>query len=67
MELSRDALVSQLRSEGHHDKADQAERDLPENVDAEQHKGLLDKIGIDDSILDKIPGGLGDKKLKDVL
>ena len=32
-----------------------------------EHKGLLDKIGLDDSILDKLPGGLGDKKLKDIL
>ncbi len=67
MELNRNELVNQLRAAGHDDKADQAERDLPEKVDQQKHKGLLDKIGLDDSILDKLPGGLGDKKLKDIL
>jgi hypothetical protein len=67
MELNRDELVGQLRAAGHGDKADKAERELPEKVDKEEHKGLLDKIGLDDSILDKLPGGLGDKKLKDIL
>ena len=67
MEVDRDELVGQLRADGHHDKADKAERELPKKVDKDQHKGLLDKIGLDDSILDKLPGGLGDKKLKDIL
>jgi|KBSSwiStaDraftv2_1062776.scaffolds.fasta_scaffold2667931_2 hypothetical protein len=67
MELNRDELVSQLRAAGHGDRADRAERELPERVDKDEHKGLLDKIGVDDSILDKLPGGLGDKKLNDIL
>jgi len=67
MELNRDELVSQLRAAGHGDRADRAERELPEKVDKDEHKGLLDKIGVDDSILDKLPGGLGDKKLNDIL
>jgi hypothetical protein len=67
MDIDRDALVNQLRSDGHHDKADKAERDLPKTVKTDDHQGLLDKLGIDDSIVDKIPGGLGDKKLKDIL
>lgn len=65
--MDRDDPVGQLREAGHHDKADKAERELPKNVDKDEHKGLLDKIGVDDSILDKIPGGFGDKKLKDIL
>ena len=67
MELDRDALVGHLRDAGKHDKADKAEKELPKKVHKDEHKGLLDKIGVDDSILDKIPGGLGDKKLKDIL
>jgi len=67
MELNRDELVSQLRAAGHGDRADRAERELPETVDKDEHKGLLDKIGLDDSILDKLPGGLSDKKIKDIL
>jgi len=67
MDIDRDDLVRQLRADEHHDKADKAARDLPKNVTKDEHKGLLDKLGIDDSIIDKIPGGLGDKKLKDIL
>ncbi len=59
--------MKQLRDAGHHDKADKAEKDLPKKVTKDAHQGLLDKIGIDDSLLDKLPGGLGDKKLKDIL
>jgi hypothetical protein len=67
MDIDRDDLVKHLRADGHHDKADQAEKELPKKVTKDEHKGLLDKIGIDDSIIDKIPGGLADKKLKDIL
>jgi hypothetical protein len=67
MDIDRDDLVKQLRDQGHHDKADKAEHELPKKVAKDEHKGLLDKIGIDDSIIDKLPGGLGDKKLKDIL
>jgi hypothetical protein len=66
MDIDRDELVDQLRADGHHDKADKAAKDLPKKV-KEDHQGLLDKLGIDDSIIDKIPGGLADKKLKDIL
>jgi len=67
MDIDRDDLVKQLRDAGHHDKADKAAKDLPKKVTKEDHKGLLDKIGIDDSLLDKLPCGLGEKKLKDIL
>jgi hypothetical protein len=67
-------VVEHLRKEGHHDKADRAEKELPEHVDRNKDKGLLDKLGIDDSVLEKLPldkldglpGGLGDK-IKDAL
>jgi hypothetical protein len=52
MDIDRDDPVKQLRDHGHRDK--------------DAHKSLLDQIGIDDSIIDKLPGGLGDKKLKDI-
>ena len=67
MDIDRDDLVKQLRDAGHHDKAAKAEKELPAKVKKDDHQGLLDKIGIDDSIIDKLPGGLGDKKLKDIL
>jgi type II secretory pathway component PulK len=72
MAVDRDELVKHLRSEGKHDKADKAERELPKHVSKDEHKGLLDKLGIDDSIVDKIPDSMVDKipggdKLKDIL
>jgi hypothetical protein len=45
MELDRDALVSQLRSDGHDDKADKAERERPKKVrkDAAQGSARQDR------------------------
>jgi hypothetical protein len=67
MDIDRDDLVKRLHEAGHHDKADKAEKELPQKATKDEHKGLLDELGIDDSIIDKIPGGLADKKLKDIL
>jgi hypothetical protein len=64
--VDRDELVSRLREHGEHGKADQAERELPKKVDKDKDQGLLDKLGLDDDLLDKIPGGLG-SKLKGLL
>jgi hypothetical protein len=60
-EIDRDDLVNTLRAQGHNDKADQAERELPKKVDKDKHQGLLDKLGLDDDLLDKLPGGIGNK------
>jgi hypothetical protein len=65
-ELDRDELVAKLREEGHNDKAESAERELPKKVDKEKDQGLLDELGLDDDLLDKLPGGIGDK-LKGIL
>jgi hypothetical protein len=65
-EVDRDELVTRLREHGENDKADKAERELPKKVDKDKDQGLLDKLGLDDDLLDKIPGGLG-SKLKGIL
>ena len=64
--VDRDSFVDQRRATRHHDKAEQAENELPKQVATDQHKGLLDASVIDDSLLGKLRN-LGDKKLKDVL
>jgi hypothetical protein len=71
MAHKKEDVVKHLREKGEHGKADRAEKELPEKIDRDKDKGLLDQIGVDDSILDKLPldklpGGVGDK-LKDVL
>jgi hypothetical protein len=60
MEIPKEKILELLRERGQHDQADQADRELPPNVDPEQHAGLLSKFGIDpQELLSKLPGGLG--------
>ncbi len=65
-DLDRSEIVKALREFGHHEKADKAEKELPKKVSTEQHQDVLAKLGIDDSLLGKLPGGIGDK-LKGIL
>jgi hypothetical protein len=60
MNIDKAQIIELLKSQGNHDKAGQAESELPETVDTEQHAGLLSKLGIDpQDLLGKLPGGLG--------
>jgi hypothetical protein len=62
MEIPKDKIIELLRERGQQDRAAQAERELPDQVDSEQHAGLLSKFGIDvQDLAGKLPGGLGDK------
>ena len=62
MEIPKDQILQLLRSRGEDQKADQAEGELPDQVDPEQHAGMLQKLGIDpQDLLGKLPGGLGEK------
>ena len=58
MEIPKDQILQLLRDRGDHDKADQADQQLPDQVNPEQHSDLLKKIGIDPSDL---PGDIGGK------
>ena len=58
MEIPKDKILELLRQRGEHDKAGQAEQELPDQVDTERDRGLLDKLGVDPKDL---LGGLGDK------
>jgi hypothetical protein len=62
MEIPKDKILDLLRERGDHDKADQADRELPDRVDPERDRGILDKLGIDpQDLLGNLPGGVGDK------
>ena len=62
MQIPKEKVLELLRERGQHDKADQADRELPDQVDAEKDAGLLSKLGIDpQDLAGKLPGGLGDK------
>ena len=62
MQIDKNQILEFLRSKGENDKAAQAETELPDQVDTEQHAGLLSNLGINPAdLLGKLPGGLGDK------
>ena len=59
MKIGKDTILDLLRSRGDHDKADQAERELPDEVDEDKHGGLLEKFGVNPKdVMGKL-GGLG--------
>jgi hypothetical protein len=58
MELDKSQTLNMLRSRGDEQKAQQAETELPDKVDTDQHSGLLKKLGVNpQDLLGK--GGLG--------
>lgn len=62
MQIDKQQILDLLRSTGETGKADQAQKDLPDQVDTERDSGLLSNVGIDvNALLSKLPGGLGEK------
>ena len=61
MEIPKDKILELLRSRGEDDKAQQADQQLPDQVDPERDKGMLDQLGIDPQDLLGNLGGMGDK------
>ena len=57
MEIPKDKVLELLQSRGDHDKAEQADKELPDEVDPEQHSDLLGKFGIEPSELLAMVGG----------
>ena len=47
MEIPKDKIIELLKERGDDDKAAQAEQELPDKVDHEEHSDLLAKHGID--------------------
>lgn len=59
VQIDKSQLLDLLRSQGNHDQAAQADNQLPDTVDTEQHAGILSGLGIDPSSLGGLGGGLG--------
>ncbi len=51
MQIDKSRILELLRSQGNHDKAGQAESQLPEQVDTERDSGLLGNLGLDPQML----------------
>lgn len=47
MKLNKQQILEHLKGQGEDDKAQQAETELPDQVDTEKDQGLLSKFGID--------------------
>ncbi len=58
MEIPKEQILQMLRDQGDHDTAQQADEQLPDQVDPDQHGDLLGRIGINPSDL---LGGAGGK------
>jgi len=61
MEIPKDKILELLKQRGDDSKAEKAERELPETVDTDRDRGLLDRLGIDPQDLVGNLGGLGGK------
>ena len=58
MEIPKDQILQLLRDRGDHEKANNADQQLPDKVDTDQHGDLLGKLGIDPS---ELLGNIGKK------
>lgn len=58
MEIPKEQILQMLRDRGDHDNAQQADQQLPDQVDSEQHGDLLGKLGVNPS---ELLGGAGGK------
>lgn len=60
MNIDKDTILNMLRSNGRGSDADQAQQELPDQVDTDEHAGLLDKFGINPAdLIAKFTGGNG--------
>lgn len=60
MQFDKSQILDLLRSQGDNGKAQQADEQLPQQVDTEQHAGLLEKIGLSpQELIGKLAGGGG--------
>ena len=63
MEIPKQQILDLLREQGKDDRVGEADQQLPDRVDPEQHAGLLEKFGLNptDLLAKFAGGGLGGK------
>ena len=58
MQIDKETVLGLLREQGKTDQAQQAEQELPDQVDTERDAGLLERFGIDpQDLLSRFGGG----------
>ena len=59
MQIDKNVILQLLRQRGDHQNADQADKELPAQVDTDQHASLLERFGLDpNELLGRFTGGL---------
>jgi hypothetical protein len=67
MQIDKNMILDLLRQKGQDSQAEAADKELPQKVDTDNqsHLDMLKRFGIDPQqltgLLDKLPGGVGDK------
>jgi hypothetical protein len=63
MQIPKEQILDFLREQGKDDKVGEADQQLPDQVDPQEHSGLLEKLGVSPAdLLSKFGGGaLGGK------
>ncbi len=60
MQFDKTQILDLLKSQGNHDQAAQADQQLPDQVDTDQHQDLLGKLGINPAtLISQLAGGGG--------
>ncbi len=60
MQFDKSQVLDLLKSQGQQDKVDQADQQLPDQVDTDQHAGLLEQLGLAPmELISKLAGGGG--------
>lgn len=60
MQIDKNMIMDFLKSQGQHDKAQQADSELPQQVDTDEHAGMLNKLGINPmDLVKQFTGGGG--------
>lgn len=60
MNIDKQQIIDLLRNRGDNDQADQANQELPDQVDTDRDSGLLSKFGINpQDLLGKLGGMFG--------
>jgi hypothetical protein len=60
MQIPKEQILELLRSRGQDDKAQQADGELPDQVDTDQHAGILERLGLNPGeLIGMLSGGGG--------
>ena len=59
MQIDKNQILELLRNQGDDAKAQQADQELPGQVDTDEHAGILQKLGLNPMDLVKMLGGGG--------